>query len=204
MSGNPLSFGKQLYDISMLFEYADNFEEIFNAFYDVFTFEKESRSFQDIKFENVIQDLIEIGKLFSLTMHIPEWIQDKDIIAKSNFLKRGISGLTTYTSTKTKLGLLKTRTISAKIAFLAKLMLLKYEKNLNEAISMDIFQEENLKVYNLIQDIEIINKIIDKLQNLNREEKYHIQLKELKKIDPIGLLFWFGCYFPEDFLEYLE
>lgn len=205
MSENPLNFAKQIYDIATLLEYSNNFADIFDAFYDVFIFEKETRSLQDLSFDNVINDLIEICKLFALIKHLPDWIQDKDIIEKSDFLKRGINGLNPYTSTNLRLDLLTTRTISAKIAFLAKLMLLQNEKNLTvKHIPMEIFQQENPNINNLIQDKKVIDDIIGKLNKLNQEEIYHLQLKEIKKIDPLGLLFWFGCYFPFEFLQIIK
>ena len=149
--------------------------------------------------------MIEICKLFALIKHLPDWIQDKDIIEKSDFLKRGINGLIPYTSTNLRLDLLTTRTISAKIAFLAKLMLFQNEKNLTvKHIPMEIFQQENPNINNLIKDKKVIDDIIGKLNKLNQEEIYHLQLKEIKKIDPLGLLFWFGCYFPFEFLQIIK
>ncbi len=204
MDKNPLNFAKQLYDISILLDYSDSLQEIYNAFYNIFEFEKEKRSLPKLEFEKVIKDLIEICKLFSLTQHTPGWIKDVYIKKKTDFLKRGITGLFAYTSTKLKLSLLKTRTTSAKIAFLGKLMLLQHNKDIKAPIAMDVFQQENLKTKELIQDEKIINNIIEKLRKLKREEKYHLQLKEMKKIDPMGLLFWFGSYFPLDLFQLIS
>ncbi len=200
----PLDFAKQLYDVSILLDYSKNFGEILDAYFDVFNFEKKSRILPELTFKNAIYDLINTCKLYSLIAHLPEEIQDADIIARSIFLKNGITGLTMYTSRSLKLGFLKTRTISAKIAFLAKLMQLKFEANLPKPISMEIFHQENPKVKELIRDKNIINKIIEKLESLEIKERYHLQFKEIKKVDPIGLLFWFGCYFPVELLQLFE
>ena len=45
MSKDPLNFAKQIYDIATLLEYSNNFIEIFDAFYDVFIFEKKTKFF---------------------------------------------------------------------------------------------------------------------------------------------------------------
>ncbi len=200
MDEKPLNFGKQLYDISVLFNYSDNFNDLFDAYYDVFNFEKKKRNLHILTFEEAINDLVYICKLFSLSQHCPEWIKDDGIKERFNFLKRGINNLMPYTSSELKLGPLKARTISAKIAFLAKLLLFKYNKNFKETISMDIFQQDNLKVKKLIKDFDLIEEIARKLSQIKIKERYHIQPKELKKVDPIALFFWFGYYFPIDFL----
>ncbi len=201
MDKNPLNFAKQLYNISLLLEYSDNLEEIYNAFHDVFGFEKKRRSLPELNFKSVISDLIDICKLFSLTQHSPDWIEDKTIKNNTDFLKRGITGLFAYTSSRLKLSLMKTRTIAAKIAFLGKFMLFQHEGKIEKPMSMKIFQQENQKIKDLIQDEKFINKIVEKLSKIKREEKYHLQLKEMKKIDPIGLIFWFGSYFPHEFSQ---
>ena len=69
---------------------------------------------------------------------------------------------------------------------------------------MKVFQQENPEVKNLIQDANLIDGTIGKLKNLKLEEIYHLQLKEMKKIDLIGLLFWFGCYFLIDFFQLIK
>ncbi len=197
---NPLNIGKQLYDISVLFNYSDNFKDLFDAYYDVFNFEKKNREFHSLTFEDAINDLIHICKLFSLSKNSPKWVTDEKIKENTNFLKRGINSLMPYTSSELKLSLLKTRTISAKIAFLAKLLLFEHNKTLKETISMNIFHQDNLKVKNLINDEDKIDKMKRKLDQIEIRERYHIQPKELKMIDPIGLVFWYGCYFPKELL----
>lgn len=69
---------------------------------------------------------------------------------------------------------------------------------------MEVFQQKNLDVKVLIHNVNLINDIIRKLKDLKLEERFHLQLKEMKKIDPIGLLFWFGCYFPIDFFQLIK
>ncbi|KKL48764.1 hypothetical protein LCGC14_2322250 [marine sediment metagenome] len=182
MAKNPLNFAKQLYDLSILLDYSDNLQEIYNAFYDVFEFEKKNRSLPKLEFKGVVNDLIEICKLFSLTQHSPNWITNVDIKKKTDFLKRGINGLYANTSTNLKLNLLKTRTTSAKIAFLGKMMLLRHDEKIKESLSMDIFQHENQRIKDLIQDEKLINSIIEKLRKLKREEREHLQLKEIDLI----------------------
>lgn len=198
---NPLNFGKQLYDISILLEYSNNFNEIIDAYNDVFNFEKEKRNLLNLKFEDAIYDLVKICKLFALTKYCPDWIKDVSIIDESNFLKRGINNLITYTSSELKLNLLKSRTISAKIAFLAKLMLLKNNNILTKPFSMDIFKQDYELIKILTQDLNLINEMIKKLKQLGKKDTYHIHLKELKNTDPLALIFWYGYYFPFDFLQ---
>lgn len=201
---NPLNFGKQLYDISILLEYFENFDEVFDAYYDIFNFEKVNRNLPSLEFKNSINDLVNICKLFALIVHRPDGLNDKDIISNIQFLKRGISNLVTYTSSKLKLNPLKGRTISAKIAFLAKLMLLKYNKSLTETIPIGIFQHSNKILTELIQDSSIVNEIIYKLSHLEYRERYHIVFREIKKTDPLALFFWYGYYFPDDFLQFYK
>jgi len=129
---NPLNIGKQLYDISVLFNYSDNFKDLFDAYYDVFNFEKKNREFHSLTFEDAINDLIHICKLFSLSKNSPKWVTDEKIKENTNFLKRGINSLMPYTSSELKLSLLKARTTSAKIAFLAKLLLFEHNKTLKK------------------------------------------------------------------------
>ncbi len=197
---NPLNIGKQLYDIFVLFNYSDNFKDLFDAYYDVFNFEKKNRELHSLSFEDAINDLIHICKLFSLSKNSPKWVTDEKIKEKTNFLKRGINNLMPYTSSELKLSLLKARTTSAKIAFLAKLLLFEHNKTLKETISMKIFHQDNLRVKNLINDEDKIDEMKKKLDQIEIRERYHIQPKELKMIDPIGLVFWFGCYFPKELL----
>jgi len=196
----PLNIGKQLYDISVLFNYSDNFNDLFDAYYDVFNFEKNNRKIPSLTFEDAINDLIYICKIFSLSQHCPEWVKDEDIKDKMNFLKGGINNLMPYTSSELKLTPLKARTISAKISFLARLFLFKQNKNLKETISMNIFQQDNLKIKNLIKDVDKIDEMTRKLNQIEIKQRFHIQPKELKKIDPIALIFWFGYYFPKELL----
>ncbi|MHA1499429.1 MAG: nucleotidyl transferase AbiEii/AbiGii toxin family protein [Promethearchaeota archaeon] len=178
----PLSIGKQLYDISVLFNYSDNFNDLY------------------LTFEDAIKDLIHICKIFSLSQHCPEWVKDEEIKDKAKFLKGGINSLMPYTSSELKLTPLKARTISAKISFLARLFLFKENKSLKETISMNIFQQDNLEVKNLIEDAAKIDEMTMKLRKIEIRERYHLQPKELKKIDPIALVFWFGHYFPKELL----
>ncbi|KKN17086.1 hypothetical protein LCGC14_0969410 [marine sediment metagenome] len=200
----PLNIGKQLYDISVLFNYSDNFYDLFDAYYDVFNFEKNNRKVPSLTFEDAINDLIYICKIFSLSQHCPEWVKDEDIKNKMNFLKGGIKSLMPYTSSELKLTPLKVRTISAKISFLARLLLIKQKQNLKETITMNIFQQDNLKVKNLIKDEDKIDEMTRKLNQIEFKKRYHIQTKELKKIDPIALVFWFGHYYPKELLHLLE
>jgi len=65
---------------------------------------------------------------------------------------------------------------------------------------MNIFHQDNLRVKNLINDEDKIDEMKRKLDQIEIRERYHIQPKELKMIDPIGLVFWFGCYFPKELL----
>ena len=83
-------------------------------------------------------------------------------------------------------------------------MLLKHDNNLTKPLYMDIFQQNNLKVKNLIQYLNIINEMIKRLSQIEIKETFHIQLKELKKIDPTALIFWYGYYFPLDFFQLLK
>lgn len=135
-----------------------------------------------------------------MLIYCPEWVKDEDIKDKTKFLKGGINNLMPYTSSELKLTPLKARTISAKISFLARLFLFKQNKSLKETISMNIFQQDNLKVKNLIKDEDKIDEMTRKLNQIEIKERYHIQPKELKKIDPIALVFWFGYYFPKELL----
>lgn len=204
MMEKSLNFAKQIFDIEKLLNYSNNFEDLYNAFIDVFKFEKKSRLLPDLTFEEVIKDLIKICKYLSLVKHTPDWINDIKIIDLVKFLKGGIKNLTPYISTKSSLNFLTTRTISAKIAYLAKLMILKYNSNLEQSISMEIFHQNNPKVKNLIKDINIINQIISNVKKIDSNERYHLQFKEIRKIDPTGLLFWYGTYFPLELYHLLK
>jgi len=201
MKDKPLNFAKQLYDISILLAYSSNIDEIFNAYLDVFNFEKINRNLPNLNLKDAINDLTNICKLFSLIHYSPDWINDIKIIEQADFLKRGINGLFLYTSNQLKLSTLKVRTNSSKIAFLGKLLLLKHKDILTKPIPMEIFQEDNLKIKKMSQNLNTVNEIIEKLKLVNRKERFHLYFKEIKKIDPMTLIFWFGYYFPMDLLQ---
>jgi len=201
MIERPVQIAKQIYDIYILLNLSSNFNEIFDAYFDVFKFEKENRNKPDLTFEEVIDDLVSVCKYLCIYNSIPNWLENNYIRHKCSFLKRGIEGLSTFTSRKLNLNFYKARLISGKIAFLAKLMLNKFEKILTKSIPIEAFHQDNLKIVNLIQDSNLIDKIIKKLDHLKQEERFHLSFGEMRRTNPRGLLFWFGYYFPTDFLE---
>jgi len=201
MIEKPVNIAKQIFDISILIDYSNDFDEIFNAYYDVYKFEKTNRNKPTLIFKDVIDDLSYVCKLFTIYNSIPNWLTNSKIKDRCTFLKRGIEGLSEFTSRRLMLNFTKTRIISAKIAFLAKLMLCKFEKNLKKHITMEIFHQENDNIRNLIQDSDLLNQIINKLSHIEREERFHLLFRELRITNPISLLFWYGYYFPMDFFD---
>jgi len=201
MTKNPVQIAKQIYDIFVLLNHSTNFKEIFESYYDVYEFEKENRKKPDLTFKEVINDLVDLCKYLSIYNSIPTWLKDNSIRNRCSFLRRGINGLSTFTSRELNLNSLKTRTVSGKIAFLAKLMLNKFEKNKIRRIPMDIFYQNNLNIKNLSNDESKIDEIIKDLAHLEKKERFHLSFREWKKTNPVGLLFWYGHYFPMDFID---
>jgi len=198
---NPLQYSKQLYDIASLFAISSDINMIYNAYLDVFEFEKLIRNLGEIDLIITIDDLISICKLYSLAVFKPDWITDNEIIKQINFLKKGIENLYAYTSLQLKFTLPRARTEASKIGFLGGLLKLIYKKDLQQTLSMKIFHSNYEPIYNLYRDSDYMNKVIDKISNLNQSERSHIFIKEFMKTDPLGLLYWYGYYYPFDFLE---
>ncbi len=198
MTENPLNFAKQIYDISALLEFSKNFEEIYDAYFKIFKFEKKSRDLKKMSFNDAVDDLIYVCKLFTLVQHIPVSLTNPNIKAGVNFLKNGLSGLSSYTSSQLRLSNLRVRIISSKIAFLGKLLKLRHSGQITKSISMDSFKENNPIITGKVQDEKFVDNIEQKLDS---EENFHIQFKEIKKTNPISLIYWYGYYFPDEFLS---
>jgi len=197
----PLQYSKQLYDLSTLLERSTDFQAIYEAYLDVFEFEKKTRGLDKTTPIETLEDLVNICKLYSLTVYRPNWIINNDVIEKITFLKQGIRSLDPYTSVNLKFTFPKARREASKIAFLGKLLKLRYKNDITRSISMKIFQLDNEGINQLFKNSDYMQRITNKIGIIEKNKRIHIYLREFLKTDPLGLLYWYGYYYPLDFLD---
>jgi hypothetical protein len=197
----PLQYSKQLYDLSILLNLSNSFSAIYEAYVDVFEFEKVTHNLTSITLNEVINDLIYVCKLYSLAAYTPNALIDPLIKEHIRFIQRGIENLQPYVSRKLKLTSYRSRAVASKIAFLGKLIELNHQDQLITPVSMHIFHDDLPHIKELSADPSYIKKCTNQLNLMDKREFFHIDSKEFKKADPLGFIYWYGYYYPFDFLD---
>jgi len=200
---SALSYAKQLYDLHALLSIGTTTKDMFDAFLDVFDFEKKTRNRPELHLKDALESITHICQIIAMVEHLPSWVKEPRILRKTKSLKSGIDGLSQYTSTQLKLNYSRASVLASKLAFLCTLMLEYNQNSMNKLPSISILREDNQHLQAIIKERDQLETLIQDLRDIKKDKKIYFEPNILKKINPVALVFWHAAFFPSKALDSL-
>ncbi len=202
LARSGLSYAKQCFDLQALIAVVNNTKDILDAVVDVFEFEKQSRHLSDLPFNKVLESINRTAQLLSLVNQKPAWITDAGTLGAIQILRKGIEGLSQYTSAPLRLTSSRAGVLGSKLAFLCSLFEVFEQKQLPSLPPFSIFRDDNPRVQQIVQDSDQLDQFIQDF----REKKGTLCFVpiSLKKINPVALVYWHAAYFPSKTIDLIS
>jgi predicted nucleotidyltransferase component of viral defense system len=203
MEEHAQSYAKQLYDLHTILAEGNGIQtnDAFNAFQDVFAFEKVARNRTGMVLQDAVESKNQICQIGAMVGHRPAMCVNPAVLRRISTLKSGIDGLAQYTSSQLKLTYSKVSTLGGKLAFLCTLLTEHDQGRLQKLPPLAIFRDDNPRVQDTINDASQLDAMIEDFRASKHSAKVYLDVNVLKKINPASLVFWHAAYFPSKAID---
>lgn len=205
-SRNGLEYVKHFYDIKNLIPHIKNFEDVYDAYKECYDFQVKVRERKKLVIEDCLNDLASVCKIFTLNKQLLE--KNKNIIknftvVSKNFdsCNKGVKNFIPFLIFENQFTTTAISETTGLTAFISKLLELVYKKEIGCDKATYLIKKTQSFVKSKIESKEIkdyLNEVLKKIEKIPKEERWYIDLKEIIKLSPTTLIYWYYYFYPFD------